>query len=216
MSITVAIPSYCYGHLVGHAIESVLGQTVSPDRIWVVDDGAGDCGWVQDIYPEIDFTGRRGRMGIVDNFNDILQCVSTDKMLMLGADNWLRPDAIETLDRVDADIVSYDAYVTGELLTQGHDVLAEQLFMRNDTEAESGYTRLKFRIGDIEEYNYIHGSSMFNVAMAQRHGYRRNPCGRNSDEDWMLFRAMLGDGARHIHLPVPLLYYRKHRENYNQ
>ena len=109
--ITVCIMSYKYGHLVAQAIESVLSQTKRPDRIIVVDDGIGDCSFVSK-YP-VDLIERKQNLGIVENFNQTLNEVNTDKVLFLGADNWLRPDALELMDNCQADIVSTDIALFG-------------------------------------------------------------------------------------------------------
>ena len=115
MTYSVVIASYKYGHLASHCIESVLAQTKPFDKIYFVDDGAGDCGHLRYLYPELDFLLRKRNLGIVANFQDMLQNVETDKVMFLGADNWLRSDALSQLSQQDSDIVTYDIIVTGEL-----------------------------------------------------------------------------------------------------
>jgi len=50
MTYSVVIASYKYGHLASHCIESVLAQTKPFDKIYFVDDGAGDCGHLRYLY----------------------------------------------------------------------------------------------------------------------------------------------------------------------
>jgi glycosyltransferase involved in cell wall biosynthesis len=113
--ITVVIASYRYGHLAAHCIESLLSQTISPARILFVDDGGFDCNHLPSLYPDIEYVLRDENLGVVDNFQDMLSRVDTEYVLFIGADNWLRSDAIELLSRASADIVTYDVIVTGEL-----------------------------------------------------------------------------------------------------
>lgn len=78
----------------------------------------------------------------------------------------------------------------------------------------NGYRIWRFRGGDINTGNYIHGSSLYRVqAAVSAGGYR--PSGRkHSEEDWMLWRAMLSRGCTHAHIPETVLYYRRHRANF--
>ena len=113
--ITVIIASYRYGHLASHCIESVLAQSKAADRIMFVDDGAGDCAHLPAIYPQIEFILRGKNLGTVANFSDMLNRVTTNKCMFIGADNWMRADTIELLSKETADIVTYDIIVTGDL-----------------------------------------------------------------------------------------------------
>lgn len=204
--ITVVVASYKYGHLASQAIESVLGQTLKP-KVLFVDDGAGDCGHLPNLYPEVEFVLRDKNLGTVDNFQDMLMRVETDKCMFLGADNYLRPDTLEILNEVEADIVSYDISIIGD---------DKQDFCTRvgANEVEDGYNIWRFVKGDIERGNYIHGSSLYNTKLAKEVGYK--PSGNSrTEEDWMLFKGMLRNGASHSHIPIPLLYYRRHRVNFN-
>lgn len=205
--ITVCIMSYKYGHLVAQAIESVLSQTKRPDRIIVVDDGIGDCSFVSK-YP-VDLIERKQNLGIVENFNQTLNEVKTDKVLFLGADNWLRPDALELMDNCQADIVSTDIALFG---TEA-DSFAEKV---GSSEKEQGYRIWRFKQGDINNGNYIHGSSLYNVELAKSVGGYKPSGHTNSEEDWMLWKAMLNSGATHTHVSEPLLYYRRHKDNFQK
>lgn len=183
--VTCNIMSYRYGHLVCHAIESVLSQTALPDVIRVFDDGVGDCFFVEEKYPEVELIERPKNLGIVRNFNDALKRTTTERVIFLGADNWLDPETIELCLQKTEDIVSYDAWIVGK----GH------------------YERWTLPY-------QAHGSAMYNVAKAKEVGGYA-PSGReNSEEDSVLFNKMMEAGATFTRVDKPLLNYRRHRENF--
>lgn len=198
--ITVVIASYKYGHLAAHAIESLLSQTRKPDKIFLVDDGAGDCKHLKGIYPDVEYVFKEKNLGTVANFQDMLNRVKTDKCVFIGADNWLRSDALEILDKVDADIVTYDIQVTGEL--------KEDILNRHPREVS------KYK-GDFwwDRSSGHHGSMLYNTKKAQEVGYHSEA--QRTQEDRNLYHDMLSKGATRIHVSEPLLYYRRHRENFN-
>lgn len=140
-SIQVNIVSYGYAHLAAQAIESVLSQTRKPDRILVVDDGKHDGIDRMERYP-VELLIREKNLGIVENFQDILMnYTDSDKVLFLGADNWLRPDALELMEKENADIVSSDIALFG---TEA-ETFAKPLL----TEWKDGHLIWRFREGNI-------------------------------------------------------------------
>ena len=209
--ITVVISSHNYGHLAAHAIESVLAQTRKADHILFVDDGVGDCAHLPALYPQVEFVLREKNLGVVDNFNDMLTRVQTDRVMFLGADNWLREDTLEKLDDQKADIVSYDWHIVGEGAQE-----FKRLLSHNQLQPSKYGDLYTFIPGDITKGNYIHGSSLYNVEIAKvAGGYERNPHSKNTEEDWMLFKKMIFQGAFHAHVPEPMLFYRRHNRNHN-
>lgn len=202
-NITVVVASYRYGHLAGHCIESLLSQTVLPDKILFVDDGIGDCFFLKDLYPSIEYVFRKKNLGTVDNFKDMLSRVKTEKCLFLGADNWLRSDAIELLIKKNTDIVTYDIIVTGEL--------REEILTRHPDEVSS------FN-GDLYWTRFMkhHGSMLYNVKLAKQFGYEANMNAEKSEEDWVLWKRMIDAGASVSHIGEGLLFYRRHKENFNK
>jgi glycosyltransferase involved in cell wall biosynthesis len=206
--ITVVIASFRYGHLAAQAVDSVIAQTEPPAHILFVDDGVGDCRHIGEIYPEVEFIERDQNLGTVANFNDMLARVETRRVLFLGADNWLRLDALEVLAPHEADIVSYDIALSGSLRRGFADVVAA-------TTWRHGHPIWRFDPnGDMNAANVIHGSSLYNAALGRAQGYAASG-NAQTEEDWVLFRRMLSAGATHEHVAEPLLYYRRHRENYN-
>ncbi|NLN33190.1 MAG: glycosyltransferase [Flavobacteriaceae bacterium] len=203
-TVTVVIASYKYGHLAAHCIESILSQTVLPDKILFVDDGVGDCKHLPKIYPQVEYILRRKNLGTASNFQDMLNRVQTDYCLFIGADNWLRSDAIELLKKVDADVVTYDIIVTGEIKDELLDGWSEKM--------QSFY-------GDFywDREGGHHGSIFYNVKLAKKVGYRELKEGRRySTEDLRLWNGLLESGAKVGYIKEGLLYYRRHKENFNK
>jgi len=201
--ITVVIASYQYGHLAAHCIESLLSQTVMPERIVFVDDGAHDCGHLPLLYPDIEYILRPHNLGTVANFQDMLSQVETEYVLFIGADNWLRSDSIELLTaHAGADIVTYDIVVTGELKAE-------------ITLRVPGQTHL--HQGDLywDRQGLHHGSMMYRTALGKQIGYQKRFTNRaNPQEDWNLWDKMREKGASVSSIQEGLLYYRRHRENF--
>lgn len=200
--ITVVIASYKYGHLAAHCIESLLSQTLAPKRIIFVDDGAHDCSHLPGLYPDIEYILRPHNLGTVDNFHDLLMMVDTEYVLFLGADNWLRSDAIELLSDFSADIVTYDIVVTGELKEEIHDRVPGET---NPYQGDLYWDR----------EGKHHGSMMYRTSLGQKVGYKqRHADGIHPQEDWNLWDKMREQGASVDSLNEGLLFYRRHRENF--
>ena len=200
--ITVVIASYRYGHLAAHCIESLLSQTTPPARILFVDDGGFDCNHLPSLYPDIEYILRQKNLGVVDNFQDILSQINTEYVLFIGADNWLRSDAIELLSNASTDVVTYDIVVTGEL--------KEEILVRVPGET------IPYQ-GDLywNRQEQHHGSMMYRTAFGQRIGYKkRYEDGVHPQEDWNLWDKMLEQGATVTSIKKGLLFYRRHRENF--
>jgi len=202
MTYGCVIASYKYGHLAAHAIETVLEQTKQFDKVWFVDDGVGDCTHLPELYPEVNYVLRTKNMGTVANFQDMLMNeVDTDYVMFLGADNWLRADALEQLSEWTTDIVMYDIMVVGD--------------RRNEIEGRHpGETQRDPEGLYWHRDGGHHGSMLYKTGMAKRAGGYQSPPGR-SLEDMHLYNALMNKGATIKHLQKPLLYYRRHRENYN-
>jgi len=198
--LTIVIASFRYGHLAAHCIESVLAQTFRPEKIFFVDDAAKDCSHLSSLYPELDYVFRETNLGIVDNFQDMLLRVKTEYVMFLGADNWLRSDAVELLSKQKTDIVTYDIVVTGEL--------KEEIIQR-----VPGRT-YPYK-GDLywDRQGSHHGSMMYKTALGKSIGYTKNQT-EHPQEDWNLWGEMINSGASVSSINQGLLYYRRHKENF--
>lgn len=209
MTYSIIISSYNYGHLAAHAIESVLSQTKQFNKIWFVDDGAGDCRHLLKLYgKKVEFILREQNLGIVANFNDMLKRINTDYTMFLGADNWLRSDSLELLSSYSIDnkpdIIVYDIVITGELKDE-----IQRLYVPNTSKYQGDF--LWNRKGGH------HGSMLYKVKLAKDvGGYANNKSSRRTDEDLYLWNKMIQAGASTIHISEGLLYYRRHFENFNK
>jgi len=204
MTYTCVIASYHYGHLAANCIESVLCQTRKFDKVLFVDDGAGDCEHLVKIYPEVEFVLRENNLGVVGNFQDMLERVTTDMVIFVGSDNWLRPDALELLSKEKTDVIVCDIVVTGELRD----------------EIRTFYPReVNLHFGDWywSRKGQHHGSMMYDVKLALSvGGYEHNRTSPRTDEDLNLWNKLKVAGANVSHVSQGLLYYRRHRENFNK
>lgn len=184
--ITINIMSYRYGHLAAQAIESVLAQTKKPDKIVLVDDGVGDCFHLVGLYPEIEHRYNVRNEGIVDNFNKTLGLTKTDRVMFLGADNWLDPRALEKMTAHKEDIVSCDGWIWGKGME---------------------YWELPYQ---------PHGSALYDVKKAKKVGGYEASGRKKSEEDSVLFKRMMEAGASFHRVAEPLFYYRRHKWNFQK
>ena len=212
MKYGIVISSYKYGHLAAHCIESVLAQTKPFDKIWFVDDGAGDCKHLPYLYSDrVQFILRDGNLGIVQNFNAMLHTVDTEYVMFVGADNWLRSDALFQINRamernaaIPPKVCVYDIIVTGELKHEIYQTYHAQMFPKD---GDWYWNRSGFH----------HGSMLYHVNTAKElGGYAHNKTSERTDEDQNLWDKFMRNGHNYIHVEQALLYYRRHKENFNK
>jgi glycosyltransferase involved in cell wall biosynthesis len=156
------------------------------------------------MYPEVEFVLRDKNLGIVANFQDMLERVTTDMVMFVGADNWLRPDTLEQLSKEKTDVIVCDIVVTGELRDE----------IRNFYPREVNH-----HFGDWywSRKGQHHGSMMYDVKLALSvGGYEHNRTSPRTDEDLNLWNKLKLAGANVSHVSQGLLYYRRHRENFNK
>lgn len=206
--ITVVVSSYKYGHLAAHCVESILSQSVKPERVMFVDDCAGDCAHIHKHYPEIEYYENPENYGTVKNFQNMLNKVTSKYCMFIGADNWLRSDAMKIfktfIDLGNPDIITYDMILTGELKE----------------------TRIKYHANEIVRYqgdyywrrdNKHHGSMVYRTELAKSvGGYTKYNESHQTLEDLSLWDKMINAGAKVANINEAFLYYRHHRDNFNK
>jgi glycosyltransferase involved in cell wall biosynthesis len=212
MTIGVAIVSYHYGHLVAQAISSVLGQTRKADQIVVIDDASNDMTCQVAKMYNLPCICRPKNLGTQDNFRDILLNVfTTDLCMYLGADNWLHPQYLELTEQKIKDnvkVVGTDCFIVGEY---GQEV-AKLDEVRDWYTEKYGYPVWHYPKGDIFDHNYIHGSALCErKALLDVNGYEGD-CHIDND----LWKRIAQRGYDLDKIDEPLLYYRKHRFNFNR
>jgi glycosyltransferase involved in cell wall biosynthesis len=97
-AVTVCIPTYNYGHYVGRAIDSVLGQSFSDLELIVSDDGSSDG--TSELLKRY---AQAQNVGMFENFNRCIEAANGRYIKFLMADDWLARESlarsVELLDR---------------------------------------------------------------------------------------------------------------------
>ena len=95
-SVCVVIPTYNYGRFIAEAIESVLGQTLPPQEIVVVDDGSNDdTAAVVKIFGERVRYVRQENRGVSEARNRGVAATTSDLIAFLDADDTWEPTKLE-------------------------------------------------------------------------------------------------------------------------
>jgi len=124
-SVDVVVPCYRYGRFLRQAVESVLNQQGPKVRVLIINDASpdGTAAVAAELAAEdvrvtvIDHAANRGH---IDTYNEGIAWASADYMLILSADDYLLPGALERAARLldsnpevgltfGDDIVTYDA-----------------------------------------------------------------------------------------------------------
>jgi len=193
-SISVVIPCYNYGDYVGQAIESVLGQTLRPDEIIVVNDGSTDdsLARIKKYKNQVKVIDQKNS-GVIVARNTGLKKASCDWIIFLDADDILDKKYIEKLYNA-ARLSNADVIYSGMELT--------------------GYTNEIFESRPFTEHSIKKGNYINNAALMRRElvlkagGYKKDM--DLGFEDWELYIALAELKAKFRHVNEPLLNYRRH------
>jgi len=128
--ISIIIPVYNNEKYIGACLESVLGQTYLQWEALVVDDGSTDRSYDickdyanKDVRIRI-FSQKNLRVGAARNNG--LDHAKGEYIMFLDSDDMLEPDAMETamkvLQRTDADMVQWEAYMFSDVADCPHDI----------------------------------------------------------------------------------------------
>jgi glycosyltransferase involved in cell wall biosynthesis len=193
--VTVVIPCFGYGQFLGEAVESALAQEGGAPRVIVVDDGSTDAGTRSALerLPDGVELLRRERGGVAASRNAGAAAAQTPLLLMLDADDRLRPRALATL-RAPLDAEASLGFAYGDAEFFG---------------AWSG--RLAFP--DFDGYRLLHRSIVTATSLLRREAFEaaggfdtRLP----GYEDWDLYLGLLERGWRGRRVPEVVLDYRRH------
>jgi len=101
--VTAYITNYNYGRYLRHAIESVLNQTLKHFELIIIDDGSSDeSSALLGDYEALEnvFVVFQEQRGLIKSSNLALKMARGDYIVRLDADDYLTPDALESLASV--------------------------------------------------------------------------------------------------------------------
>ena len=196
-TLSVIVPCHNYAAFLPACLQSILGQTLTPDEVIVVDDASDDN--PQEVVAKFADRGvrcirvdnhdplRTRRAGIEESFGDIICCVDPD--------DCLDPFYFETGMKYFADYRI--AIVYSDVVYSG------------DKEGRSDYPR-STQIADLSSENYIHSGALvrreaITVSDAFHHG---GPANRH--EDWSTWRRIVECGFEGVK-QESFYHYNKHR-----
>lgn len=114
-SVSVVIPVYNYGHKVARAVDSVLQQTYSADKVVLVDDGSSDDTYevIRELASQdphvLAFNKANGGVATARNFG--FEKVKSKYVCFLDADDALHPEFLKTcVTALEKDPSLYIAY----------------------------------------------------------------------------------------------------------
>jgi hypothetical protein len=98
-SVDVIVPCYRYGHFLRDCVESVLSQSVRNVRLLIIDDASPDntAEVAADLVRKdsrVTFVRHSVNKGHIATYNEGIEWVSADYMVLLSADDFLLPGAL--------------------------------------------------------------------------------------------------------------------------
>ena len=95
-NISVIIPSFNRAHTLGRSLNSVLGQTLTPDEIILVDDGSSDqtARLVSEHYPQVTYLYQENQGVSTARNAGVAQCQAEWLAFLDSDDEWL-PEKLE-------------------------------------------------------------------------------------------------------------------------
>jgi GT2 family glycosyltransferase len=193
--VTVVIPCFAYGEFLGEAVSSVLAQAGGAPAVVVVDDGATDARTLRafEDLPDGVRLVHQANAGVAAARNAGAAVADTPLLLMLDADDRLRPGALAALRRpLEADPSLGFAYGDAEFFG-----------------AWSG--RLAFP--DFDGYRLLYRSIVTATSLMRREAFEAVggfDVTLPGYEDWDLYLGALERGWGGRRVPEVVLDYRRH------
>lgn len=99
-AIDVVIPCYRYGHYLRECVNSVLTQGIADLRILILDDESPDdtptiAAAIAREHPCVTYWRHANNRGHIATFNEGIEWCTADYMLLLSADDYLLPGALQ-------------------------------------------------------------------------------------------------------------------------
>lgn len=178
--------------LLPHALDSIIGQSVPPESVVVVNDAHPVSAESVARSYGFDYIKNAVNLGLAESRNVGIDYLPTEFYLPLDADDKLTPHCIETyLQYVSQDYYCYsDMY----LWQNGH---------------VSHWKAKPFDITSLLNYNYISATSCIpKNAWYTCGGYDSEFSELGGWEDWAMWLKMYQHGITGKHIPQPLFYRR--------
>lgn len=215
--LDVVIPAYGDDALLREAVESVRAQDDPRWRLTVIDDGADRSpelgSWLGDD-PRVRYLPNPVRLGINRNFQRCLDEATGDWVMLLGADDRLRPDLVGRVHAITAEHPTAAWLHTDALVIDGAGEpvtpLADRVKARTKLTV-TGETRVTG--GEELATSLLHGnwmyfpSCVFRRGFVGAHGFRE---GYDIVLDLDLYLRMLLAGGECVLLREPGIEYRRH------
>jgi Glycosyl transferase family 2 len=104
-SVDVIVPCYNYGHFLRECVGSVLAQSVARIRVLIIDDASPDntsevAAELTREDPRVTFLKHESNKGHIATYNEGIEWASADYMLILSADDYLLPGALQRAARL--------------------------------------------------------------------------------------------------------------------
>jgi len=129
-SVDVIVPCYRYGHFLRECVESVLTQSLETLRVLILDDASPDN--TAEVAAElvkkdarITYLRHTANRGHINTYNEGIEWASADYMLILSADDYLLPGALNRAARL-MDDHGEVGFTFGEVIELGDIRLAER------------------------------------------------------------------------------------------
>lgn len=103
VKFSICIPNYNYAHYIGLTIASVLAQEHADFEIMVADNCSTDASVaVAEGFgdPRISVSVNRWNVGFAGNLDRACRAATGDRMILLGSDDLMQPDALATYARL--------------------------------------------------------------------------------------------------------------------
>ena len=192
--VSVVIPCYDYGHLLGEAVDSCIRQTHPPHEILVIDDGSTDrTREVARGYGSVVTYVPMEHAGVSAARNLGARLVTGDYVVFLDADDVLEPVYIRRCLEALASAPPQIAYAYTPMRYFG--------YRRGETRASP------FSVRTLRYGNYVNVSALMRAHVLAAVTFSEDLPGL---EDFDFFLSLADRGWGGVRVNEPLLRYRKH------
>lgn len=196
--VTVVITNWNYGDYIRSAFLSVLGQTVQPQEMVVVDDASDDGSLkiIEEFSHPFDIVRHSEQKGATAAYQSGLNATHTKWVIFLDADDELPPNYIEAMLKTAKDRDAKWVYCDFDYITADGKFIRRQNF---PVVEKNFMTRLAAG-------NFIHSAALVQTELLKEAGgWIEDPY-----EDWHLWKRVAESGHVAVKCSDTALRYRQH------